>query len=163
MQIPYVLLQVIVIPLITAIVCAFLGKRIGKNLGWIAAAALTYTTLLLVYVGSQLWGNNIPIHENYNWSTAAFGLNFGLSADGLSLPVALIMNLIVTACSIFGVHYMEHRIEQLYGPEKKSMYALYYPIFLLFSVGLVGSCTFYQSHRNVPVCRISIGSSVRLD
>jgi len=138
MQIPYILLQVIVVPLITAIVCAFLGKKIGKNLGWIAAAALIYTTLLLVYVGFQLWGNNIPLHENYNWSTAAFGLNFGLSADGLSLPVALIMNLIVTACSIFGVHYMEHRIEQLYGPEKKSMYALYYPIFLLFSVGLMG-------------------------
>jgi proton-translocating NADH-quinone oxidoreductase chain M len=138
MLIPYVLLQVIVIPIITAIVCAFLGKKIGKNLGWIATAALVYTTLLLVYIGSQLWGNNIPIHENYNWSTSAFGLSFNLSADGLSLPVAIIMNLVVMTCSIFAVNYMEHRIEQLYGPEKKSMYALFYPVFLLFSVGLVG-------------------------
>ncbi len=138
MQIPYILLQIIIVPIIAAIVCALLGKKVGKNLGWVAAAALSYTTLLLIYVGSQLWGNKSPINEIYNWSSASFGLNFGFSADGLSLPVALIMNLVVTACSIFGVRYMEHRIEQLYGPENKSMYALYYPIFLLFSVGLMG-------------------------
>jgi proton-translocating NADH-quinone oxidoreductase chain M len=138
MQIPYVLLQVIVIPLITAVVCVLFGKRLGKNLGWIAAAALSYTTFLLVYVGFQLWGNNTPIREIYNWSTAAFSLNFGLSADGLSLPVALVMNLVCAACAFYSIHYMEHRIEQLYGKERKSMYTIYYSIYLLFAIGLVG-------------------------
>lgn len=138
MLIPYVLLQVIVIPLITAIICVLLGKRLGKNLGWIAAAALAYTTFLLAYVGFQLWGNSTPIHETYNWSSATFSLNFGLSADGLSLPVALIMNLICAACAVYSIHYMEHRIEQLYGKERKNMYTIYYSIYLLFSVGLVG-------------------------
>lgn len=138
MQIPFVLLQVIVVPLITAIICVLLGKRLGKNLGWIAAAALAYTTFLLAYIGFQLWGNNTPIRETYNWSNAAFSLNFGLSADGLSLPVALIMNLVCAACAVYSIRYMEHRIGELYGPENKSMYTLFYSIFLLFPVALVG-------------------------
>ena len=138
MEIPFVLLQVIIVPIITSIVCAFLGKKIGKNVGWIATAALAYTTLLLVFIATQLWSNSAAIHENYAWSTAAFGLNFSLSADGLSLPVALIMNLVVMACAAFGVDYMKHRIEKIYGSEKKNMYGIYYSIFLLFSVGLLG-------------------------
>jgi NADH-quinone oxidoreductase subunit M len=138
MQIPYVLLQVIVVPLITAIICLGLGKRLGKSLGWIAGGALAYTTSLLSYVGYQFWVNNTVVTEHYSWSTATFSINFGLYADGLSIPVALIMNLVCAACAIYSIKYMEHHIEQLYDKENKSMCTLYYSIFLLLSVGLVG-------------------------
>ncbi len=138
LQIPYSLLQVIVIPLITAVLCLLLGKRLGKNLGWIAAAALAYTTFLLANVGYQFWVNHIIIKESYNWSNAAFSINFGLSADGLSIPVALIMNLVCATCAVYSIHYMEHRIEEMYGKENRSMFTLYYSIYLLFAVGLVG-------------------------
>jgi formate hydrogenlyase subunit 3/multisubunit Na+/H+ antiporter MnhD subunit len=138
MQIPFALLQVIIIPLITAIICLPLGKKLGKNLGWIAAGALAYTTFVLATVGLDLWTSEVPISETYSWSTQVFGINFGFTADGLSLPVALIMNLIVAACAVYSIPYMQHRIEQLYGTERKSMYTLYFSIYLLFSVGLVG-------------------------
>jgi proton-translocating NADH-quinone oxidoreductase chain M len=138
MQIPYVLLQVMIVPLITAIICLALGKRLGKNLGWIAGAALAYTTFLLGFVGYQLWVNGSFAPEHYSWSTAAFSINFGLSADGLSLPVALIMNLVCCACAFYSINYMHHRIGELYGEENRSMYTLYFAIYLLFAVGLVG-------------------------
>ncbi len=138
MQIPFALLQVIIIPLITALITLILGKRLAKNLGWIAAAALAYTTFVLATVGYQVWTTGTAVVETYGWGSAVFTLNFGLSADGLSLPVALIMNLVCAACAVYSVHYMEHRIEQLYGPENKNMYTVYYSIYLLFSVGLVG-------------------------
>ena len=38
-----------------------------------------------------------------------------LLADGLSLPVALIINLICLALAFFSIHYVEHRIELIYG------------------------------------------------
>ncbi len=138
MQIPFVLLQVIVVPIITSVVCVLLGKRLGKNLGWLAGAALAYTSFLLSYVGYQIWTNGTAIKESYSWSNAAFSINFGLSADGLSLPAALVMNIITAACAVYSIRYMEHRIEDLYGKENKVMYALYFSIYLLFTVGLVG-------------------------
>jgi proton-translocating NADH-quinone oxidoreductase chain M len=138
MQIPYILLQVIIVPLITAVICVALGKRLGKNLGWIAGAALAYTNLLLGYVGYQLWVNGSFAPEHYSWSNAAFSINFGLSTDGLSLPVALIMDLVSVVCAIYSVGYMQHHIEQIYGKENKSMFTVYYSTFLLLVVGLVG-------------------------
>jgi hypothetical protein len=54
MHVPFALLQVIIIPLITPLVTVIVGKRVGKNLGWIAAAALAYTTFLLATVGWEV-------------------------------------------------------------------------------------------------------------
>ncbi len=39
MLIPYILLQTILVPLFAAIICALLGKRLKKNVGWVASAA----------------------------------------------------------------------------------------------------------------------------
>jgi proton-translocating NADH-quinone oxidoreductase chain M len=138
MQFPYILLQVIIVPLITAIICLALGNRLRKNLGWIVGIALAYTTFLLGFVGYQLWVNGSFAPEHYSWSTLAFSINFNLSADGLSLPVALIMNLVCCACAFYSINYMHHRISELYGEENRSMYTLYFAIYLLFAVGLVG-------------------------
>ncbi|HML03263.1 MAG TPA: proton-conducting transporter membrane subunit [Candidatus Bathyarchaeia archaeon] len=138
MLIPYVLLQVVVVPIVVAIICVLFGRRLGKNLGYVATAALAYTTLLLTFVCAQFWSQRVPIFEEYHWSTAVFSLQFGFLADGLSLPVALVMNLICTVMACYSVNYMEHRVEQIYGKEKTEMYPIYYSLFLLFPAGLVG-------------------------
>lgn len=137
MEIPYALLQTIIIPVIAAALCLVLGKRLGKNLGWIAGAALTYTSILLALVAYQVWTVG-PVKEAYGWVNSLIALNFNLNADGLGLPVALIMNIVCTACAFYSIHYMEHRIHELYGKENKNMFTVYYAIFLLFPVALVG-------------------------
>jgi NADH-quinone oxidoreductase subunit M len=138
MQIPYVLLQVIIAPIIAAILCVILGRKVGRNLGWVAFGALAYTTLLLVNVGLGLWNGKSQLSEVYPWSTVIINLRFGFLADGLSLPVAVIMNLVCAAASVYSVRYIEHRIDLLFGKENTSMYTIYYSLFLLFPVSLVG-------------------------
>jgi formate hydrogenlyase subunit 3/multisubunit Na+/H+ antiporter MnhD subunit len=138
MQIPYMLLQVIILPMTIAVLTGFAGKRMGKRLGWLVFAILAYTTFLLLVAGIDLWIVKTPMREEYSWTSAVFNLTFGFQADSLSLPVALIMNLICTALAVYSVRYMEHRIEQLYGKENRGMYAVYYSVYLLFSIGLVG-------------------------
>ena len=139
MIIPYVLLQTVFIPVLAVLVTAVFGSKIGKKIGWVAVAATIYTTLLLLNVGVELFNGGSPIIEEYTWASfPSITLKFGFLADGLSLPAALIMNLIVTACSMYSFRYMEHRIEELYGKGRNGMYAVYYAAYLLFGVGLVG-------------------------
>jgi len=139
MQIPYILLQTVLAPVIGAILCAFLGKKLKKNLGWVAAAAMLYTTVMLALVAVQLWTQGGSVTESYQWGTVVFSLKFGFLADGLSLPVALVMSIVCTAMTIYSINYMDHRIETVYGREKPQMFSLYYALFLLFPVGLIGA------------------------
>ncbi|MGD0510772.1 MAG: proton-conducting transporter membrane subunit [Candidatus Micrarchaeaceae archaeon] len=137
MTVPFILLQVILVPLITALVILGIGGRIGKHVGWIAFASLVYTSLLLLLVGIGLYNGGSPVTENYTWAPIS-GLTFGFLADGLSLPVALIMCLVCAATSVFSMPYMKHRFEVLYGHERKEQYAIYYLNYLLLSAGLLG-------------------------
>jgi formate hydrogenlyase subunit 3/multisubunit Na+/H+ antiporter MnhD subunit len=133
------LILVIVVPLITAIVCALTGKRLKKNLGWVAFGGTAITTAILAYVGFQLWTQGGTITESYQWGTVVFNLRFDLLADGLSLPVALVMSLVCTVMAVYSINYMDHRIEIMYGKERSSMFSLYYALFLLFPLGLIGA------------------------
>jgi formate hydrogenlyase subunit 3/multisubunit Na+/H+ antiporter MnhD subunit len=138
MQIPYALLQVVIAPIVGAVLCAILGRKLGKNVAWVAFGTLVYTTLLLVNVGFGLWNGGGQVSEAYPWSTALIDLRFGFLADSLSLPVAIIINLICTVSCVYSFRYIEHRIDVLYGKEDKSRYTIYYSLFLLFPVSLLG-------------------------
>jgi NADH-quinone oxidoreductase subunit M len=139
MAVPYALLQTVIVPLAAAAVLALVGRRIGKRLGWIVAAVLAYTTVLLILTGTSLWNGAGQVQEDYAWSTVVFHLSFGFKADGLSLPVALVMNLVAAVSAVYSVRYMERKVEQLYGKENRSMYAVYYSVYLLFAIGLAGA------------------------
>lgn len=131
------LLQIIIIPIIVAIIIGFTGGRLGKVGGYIACAALTYTSILLSLIYIDLWYSLRPIYEEYAWSEI-LSLKFSFLADGLSLPVAFIMNLLCTACAFYSIPYIMHRIEILYGGENYKLFNLYFSIYLLFAVGLTG-------------------------
>jgi formate hydrogenlyase subunit 3/multisubunit Na+/H+ antiporter MnhD subunit len=131
------LLQTIVVPLFAAGIAFLLGGKLGKNIGWFVFAVLLYTTILLFFAGFQIFTTNQAVSENYPWANVA-GLSFGFLADDLSLPVALVMNIVVTFVAIYSMPYMRHRLEVMYGKERKDQYGLYYLNYTLFAVGLVG-------------------------
>jgi len=138
MIIPCPLLQSILAPLVASAVIALLGRRLGKTVGWIAASAVIYSSILLALVGLELW--NTPggqIYEEYSWSAIA-GLKFGFLADGLSLPVALISALICAASAVYSIPYVRHRIEVIYGGEDQGLYRIYFFLFLFFPAGFIG-------------------------
>ena len=134
----YILLQSVVVPLVAALLCYVLAPRAGKLVGWVAFAALLVTTLVLVAFGwNQLYSAGAGVSEYYTWAPTA-GLTFGFLADGLSYPVALLVNLVLAATAVYSMPYMETRIKSLYGEARPARFGLYYLNFLLVATGLIG-------------------------
>jgi NADH-quinone oxidoreductase subunit M len=135
--IPLVLLQVVIVPLLAGVVSFAAGSRLGRHVGWVAFASLAYVTILLLSVGSGLYGGGPAVTETYAWAPVA-GLSFGFLADGLSLPVALVMSIVCAATAVYSIQYMRNRFEGLYGGERNPQYGVYYLNFLLVVAGLLG-------------------------
>jgi formate hydrogenlyase subunit 3/multisubunit Na+/H+ antiporter MnhD subunit len=142
--VPFTLLQVIVVPLLGGVVSLALAGTLGKRSGWIAFASLLYVTLLLLSVGSGLYAGGQPLTETYAWAPMS-GLNFGFLADGLSLPVALVIAVVCTAASVYSIPYMERRLkgsskkgDETTDERQRQQYGLYNLGFLLVTTGLLG-------------------------
>lgn len=134
----YLLLQSVVIPLVAAALCYLAAPRLGRRVGWIAFAAIFVTTFLLVAFGwQQLYSGGEPISEYYTWAPSA-GLTFGFLADGLSFPIAILVNLVLAATAVYSMPYMQNRIRSLYGEERPARFGVYYLSFLMVATGLVG-------------------------
>lgn len=140
MILPAPLLQAVLIPTISVPIIALAGRRLGKRSSWAAGSILAYTNLLLLWTAYDLWLGGEPVLEVYAWSNALFDLEMGFYADGLSIVVALAVNLVCNALVIFSTEYLDHRIHVIYQRESKPLNALYYSLFLLFSTGLLGIC-----------------------
>jgi len=140
MMIPHILLQTIVVPVIAAIIILLTRRKIGKKAGLIAGIALLYTTALLCIVGIRLYQGTV-VSEAFVWGPY---VTFGLLADGLSLPIALIINIICTALSFHSLRYMEQRVDILYRGEnektKLNYYSAYFWLYLLVSAAFIGIC-----------------------
>ncbi len=135
MLIPAPLLQAVFIPVLVAPITMLLGRRYGRKVSWLNFAALLYTTFLLLMVGLEVRSG--PVYEEYIMVPFA-NVSFGLLADNLSLPVAIILNLSAVALSVFSGHYIEHRIEMLYNGNIK-YHAVYHTLFLVFATGIIGT------------------------
>ncbi|MBS3794049.1 MAG: NADH dehydrogenase [Candidatus Thorarchaeota archaeon] len=138
MEIPFLLLQTVLIPAVSVPIMGLLGKKIGKQVGWVVTAVLAYTTFLLLLGGVDYWVSGSALSEQYFWSTALFDIEFGFLADGLSYPVAVIMNILSMTLAVYSIRYVEHAIEELYGDGNEGMNGLYYGLFMFFPTGLVG-------------------------
>ena len=138
---PYLLLQIVAVPLIASVVIGFTrSANISRKSGWIAIATLAYTTLLLGIAGLRIYAGEV-IFEKYPLGPE---ISLNLLADGLSLPVALIINLICVALAIYSMPYVEHRIELIYGeidPQTRDIYyRRFFLLYLFFPTGFMGVC-----------------------
>jgi NADH-quinone oxidoreductase subunit M len=137
-MIPHILLQIVVMPVVAALVIFLTRYKLGRKAGWIAAITLLYTSVLLCIAGSRVYQGDI-IYEQY---PVAPIVNFNLWADGLSIPVALIMNLCCVVLAFYSIHYVDHRIEVIYGDVDERTWLVYYTrfffLFPLFATGFMG-------------------------
>ena len=135
---PYILLQIVAVPLVVSALMLTNRPRKNRHPAWIAIAALCYTTLLLVLAGWRIYQGDV-LHEQY---VIGPQVSFNLLADGLSLPVALIINFICLALAFYSIHYVEHRIELIYGDIDDKTYGIYYRrfflLYLFFPTGFMG-------------------------
>lgn len=137
-MIPHILLQIVVVPIIASLFIFLTRPKMGEKAGWIAAITLLYTTALLCIAGIRVYQGKI-IYEEYPIGPK---VRFDLLGDGLSLPIALIINLCCVVLAFYSMHYVEHRIEAIYGRVDKRTWLLYYTrffvLFLFFSTGFMG-------------------------
>ena len=128
MTVPLPLTQMVAVPLVCSPLAYLAGKRSRQLGGAVAFAALLYSTLLALTVLAKYSATPSPIVEEYAWAPSA-DLSFGFRADGLSIPVALIILALSAATSVYSVAYMEH----------KGGAGAYFALYLLYASGMVGT------------------------
>lgn len=106
----YYLLIATFLPLLVSPIAYMLGKRSGSNTTtWFSFGILAISTMLLFIASFNLQGGRSAYVESYTWSQ--FG-NFGLRIDGLSLPFAVIINILCTVLTLYSKPYMLHKIKE---------------------------------------------------
>jgi proton-translocating NADH-quinone oxidoreductase chain M len=106
----YYLLIATFLPLLVSPIAYILGKKSGSNATtWFSFGILAISTMLLFIASSNLQGGRSAYVESYAWSQ--FG-NFGLRIDGLSLPFAIIINILCTVLTLYSKPYMLHKIKE---------------------------------------------------
>lgn len=137
-MVPYILLQTIAAPAIASVIIFLTRAKIGRKAGWIAGLTLLYTTALLFLASVRVYQGEI-IFERYSLGPK---VSLNLLADGLSLPVAFIINILCAGLAFYSIHYVDHRIEVIYGEVDKKTWLIYYTrffwLFLLFAIGFAG-------------------------
>jgi len=119
------LLVALLAPVTMVPVIYVLGRKFGRYVGWLVFAALVFTASMLV-TSSEAFSGGV-VEEVYSW-TPAVDLKFGLRADGVSITVALIINVLSVLASVYSIAYMEH--------EKNP--GAYFSFFLMLVVGMLG-------------------------
>jgi len=138
---PSILLQIIFVPALAALLILVFRFQLGLKAGWVAVLGLVYTTILLLTALFHVH-NGAPIVESYQIIKNP-DISITLIADGLSVAVALICNLLCLALGTYSIKYVYHRIEVLY-PEtignkgEFSWYSCFFYLFLFFPVGFMG-------------------------
>ncbi len=137
---PAVLLQILLTPVVAAVVIFVARKRIGRLAGWAAALTMLYTTLLVSIAGVEVYAGRVIFEE---YLLIAPDIRLGLLADGLSFPTLAIVVLLCTALGFYSIRYVEHRVELLYHTASESAqigyYARFFYLFLFFPAGFIGS------------------------
>src|SRR6266498_2662279 len=106
----YYLLIATFLPLLLSPVVYVIAKKRGANSAtWLSFGILAISTMLLFMSSFSLQGGRTAYIESYTWSQ--FG-NFGLRIDGLSLPFAIIINILCTVLTLYSKPYMLHKIKE---------------------------------------------------
>src|SRR6266508_6209501 len=106
----YYLLIATFLPLLLSPVVYVIAKKRGANSAtWLSFGILAISTMLLFMSSFSLQGGRTAYIESYTWSQ--FG-NFGLRIDGLSLPFAIIINILCTVLALYSKPYMLHKIKE---------------------------------------------------
>ncbi|MEW6671507.1 MAG: proton-conducting transporter membrane subunit [Thermodesulfobacteriota bacterium] len=138
---PYLLLQTIAVPVLAAVFILAARQRLGNKACWIARGSLLYTTALLLFGAFQVKAGR-PLIEAYPFAGPAITID--LLGDGISLPTALIINMLCTGLSFYAGNYIDHRIEAIYGSVDKRTWNKHFTTFfsqyLLFPATFMGVC-----------------------
>jgi NADH-quinone oxidoreductase subunit M len=131
------LLITVFITILSSPIIYFVGKSIGKQVGYLVAAILF--CLMIVY------GVLIPVIEHetileeLTWALSPVKLNFGFLGDGLSIPIVFTFTFIFAFVALYSVPYMEKRLTNGEITETNDKYAAYFTLFILYAGSITGT------------------------
>jgi len=120
------LLIALMLPALAIPIVYGVGKKSAK-IGAIILAILSLVSLSLILTLIPTVLNEGQYIESYYW-IPTLGSAFTLFVDGISLSLAIVTLILVAACTIYSINYMD---------EKKSL-PEYYALMSLLTIGLVG-------------------------
>jgi NADH-quinone oxidoreductase subunit M len=120
------LLIALMLPALSIPVVYGVGKKSAKAAALILTLiSLVSLSLLLTLIPTVLNGGQYI--ESYYW-IPTLGSAFTLFVDGISLSLAIVTLILIAACTVYSINYME----------EKSSLPEYYALMSLLSIGLVG-------------------------
>lgn len=131
------LLITILMTVVPAPIIYLIGKKIGKNVGYLVAGILFCISALYAFL--------LPLaeHESFLeeiiWTLPPVKLTFGLLADGLSIPILFTFMFVFAFVALFSIPYMEKRLQEGDMTENNGQYSIFFTLFLLYAGSIVGS------------------------
>src|SRR6266511_351125 len=126
------LIGAILVPLLAIPILYALSKRLREKTGFVSFVFLLVPLVTILYAALQGSGSTQGTYqERYSWSPIG---KFGFRVDNLSLPILFIIGLLTALVSLFSVPYMRQRIG-----DDPGRYGLYYGLYMLYSLGMVGT------------------------
>jgi len=124
-----------VLPLAGAAVNLFLGKRLGKAAGWLAAglvaAAFVIAVAALFDLLSLPADQRVHVVDAFDWiSVGSFSVDVAFRADPLSMTMTLVVTGVGALIHVYAIGYMEH------DPRFGTFFA-YMNLFVFFMLMLV--------------------------
>ncbi|MBN1682750.1 hypothetical protein JW865_04280 [Candidatus Bathyarchaeota archaeon] len=129
--------MVVLIPFMLSPIVYLLGKSLGKKVSWVVFSIfLCITALFAVLIPNM---QHEVLYEEYNWVTSIINLNFGLLADGLSVPMVFTYLFVFAFTVLFSTSYLERRLNAGDIENNNDQYAKFYTFFLLYATSVAAS------------------------
>jgi len=123
----------ILAPILFMPIVYVIGRRIGKNVSWVAFIPLAYSVVSFISFIPTV--SLAPFGEYFFWLPK---IRFGLLLDSLSLPIVLTVAILSAVIVIYSTSYVEHKVHEEYHGENKTAYATYYALYLAYATSMMG-------------------------
>jgi hydrogenase-4 component B len=128
MTIQFIILASFAVLLLGAAACLFMPYS-RRSIGWVSLGFQTVASLGFLYVALAVLAGGAYNPDKPLFLISGLGASFLLKVDALSAIFLLVIAVVSWAAGLFSVQYMQHYKESL---------ARYYPLFLLFILGMFG-------------------------
>lgn len=136
----------VVIPLISFVMLAFFGHRIGKPAaGWVATVAIMLSCVLSGMVFFRWMG--LPESERteltagaarYTWAyLGTLPITVGVKLDSLTVAMYFMVTFVAGFIHVFSIGYMAGHSDEVYGVSKYHRFFAYLSLFCFSMLGLV--------------------------
>ncbi|MDM8006690.1 MAG: NADH-quinone oxidoreductase subunit L [Phycisphaerae bacterium] len=129
-------------PLLSFVVLALFGSRIGKPwAGWVATAGIATSCLLATIVLIKWQGlaaADRPVPAVFHWATlGSVPITFGVNLDSLTVIMFFMVSFVSTCIFVFSIGYMAGHSDEIDGQSKFHRFFTYLSLFGFSMLGLV--------------------------